>query len=305
MKEKPLNLEQYFSERNLGSVSKGALQIQNVGLLNSSIPNTWSYILDNKYLPDLCSNSNITGVFTYPELVHEIPEKYIALECLDPTLEFSLLFNQFHRSRHAKVENVISPGAKISDSAYVAPNNVEIGHNVIIRPGAVILEDVVIGDGVEVREGSVIGATDIEMRRTSEGIIDIYHNKKVIIGENAVIGSNCTIDKGIYERNSVIGKGTRLGNNTLIGHGAQIGEDSAILCCTICGSSTIGDRVRINPGAVVSNGLTIGNEAVVTVGSIVVTDVGDGKTVSGNFAINHGRFLRNYMRTMGNIESDK
>ena len=174
-----------------------------------------------------------------------------------------------------------------------------------ICKGAIILEDVTIEEGSHIGEGSIIGCSQVEVRQTSQGPLDVYHNMEVKIERNVYIGANCTIDRGIYDRNTIIGKGTRVGNNSLIGHGAQIEEDCMILCCTICGSAVIERGVRINPGAVVSNKILIKERAVVSAGAVVMSNVEAGEKVSGNFAINHNRYVRKFIETFGLINSKK
>ena len=54
---------------------------------------------------------------------------------------------------------------------------------------------------------------------------------------------------------------------------------------------TIGDDVWIGPNATIINELKIGKSANISVGSFVTKDVTVGQRVSGNFAIEHSRFL--------------
>ena len=45
--------------------------------------------------------------------------------------------------------------------------------------------------------------------------------------------------------------------------------------------------------ATIRNGITIGNGARINLGSVVTKDVTLGESVTGNFAINHSKFLLN------------
>jgi UDP-3-O-[3-hydroxymyristoyl] glucosamine N-acyltransferase len=59
----------------------------------------------------------------------------------------------------------------------------------------------------------------------------------------------------------------------------------------VLGSARIGDDVWIGPNATISNQVQIGDGAAVSLGSVVVRDVRSGQRVSGNFAVDHRRFL--------------
>jgi UDP-3-O-[3-hydroxymyristoyl] glucosamine N-acyltransferase len=60
----------------------------------------------------------------------------------------------------------------------------------------------------------------------------------------------------------------------------------------IAGSVDIGEDVWIGPSAVISSGIRIGDRAAITLGSVVTRSVEAGKRVSGNFAIDHERFIQ-------------
>jgi UDP-3-O-[3-hydroxymyristoyl] glucosamine N-acyltransferase len=64
----------------------------------------------------------------------------------------------------------------------------------------------------------------------------------------------------------------------------------------IAGSATIGDDVWIVPNASVSSGIIIGDNAFITIGSVVVKNVPSSSKVSGNFAIPHNKFIENLKR---------
>ena len=57
------------------------------------------------------------------------------------------------------------------------------------------------------------------------------------------------------------------------------------------GGSKIGDDVLIGPSASITSGLTIGDGAFITVGSVITKDVMAGTRVTGNFAIDHQKFI--------------
>ena len=61
---------------------------------------------------------------------------------------------------------------------------------------------------------------------------------------------------------------------------------------------TIGDNVWIGVGAIVSNRVSVGTNARVSIGAVATKNVPDEMTVSGNFAIEHHRFLENLKKSI-------
>ncbi len=59
----------------------------------------------------------------------------------------------------------------------------------------------------------------------------------------------------------------------------------------VAGSAKIGDDVWIGPSASVSSGVEIGDGASITLGSVVTKNVAPGQRVTGNFAIDHDKFI--------------
>jgi len=79
-----------------------------------------------------------------------------------------------------------------------------------------------------------------------------------------------------------------------IGHGTVIGRQTRIAAgAAISGNCIIGSRVWIGVNATISNRIRVGDNARISLGAVVTKDVPEGITVSGNFAIEHQRFLKN------------
>ena len=66
----------------------------------------------------------------------------------------------------------------------------------------------------------------------------------------------------------------------------------------IGGRTVIGDDSWVGLGANVTNGIVMGNHARANIGSVVTKDVPDGASMSGNFAIDHKRFLENLKKSI-------
>jgi len=59
----------------------------------------------------------------------------------------------------------------------------------------------------------------------------------------------------------------------------------------IGGSTIIEDDVWVGPNASISDNLFIGDSANISLGAVVTKNVARGMTVSGNFAIEHSKFI--------------
>jgi len=120
--------------------------------------------------------------------------------------------------------------------------------NARIEPGAIIREQVEIGDGAVVMMGAVIN-----------------------IG--AVIGAGTMIDMGVV-----------LGGRAIVGARCHIGA-GAVLAGVVEPASakpvTVGDGVMVGANAVILEGVSVGAGAVVAAGAVVTEDVPENAVVAG------------------------
>jgi putative colanic acid biosynthesis acetyltransferase WcaB len=100
----------------------------------------------------------------------------------------------------------------------------------------------------------------IELRRTTRvgSGLALYHGQGLVVNDHTVIGSNCT-----------------LRHNTTIGHKSRGGTDCP----------RIGNNVDIGPNCVILGAITVGDNAVIGAGSVVVKDVLGNVVVAGNPAV--------------------
>lgn len=120
--------------------------------------------------------------------------------------------------------------------------------NARIEPGAIIREQVSIGDGAVIMMGAIIN-----------------------IG--AVIGSGTMIDMG-----AVLGGRATVGKNCHVGAGAVL---AGVIEPASATPVILEDNVLIGANAVVIEGVHIGKGAVVAAGAVVIDDVPDGAVVAG------------------------
>lgn len=283
----------------LGNNIPNTESYQYFGLADSKMINTLTFCDNEKFINQILKNDNISGVFTTNDFQDKFRNHKNIIICKDPRWSFYTLFNSLARKNYIKNPTIIDSSAEIHKTTYVSEYNVSIGKNVIIGPNSTILPDVTIKDNCRVGSNSVLGCDDVEVKNTSQGLLAVFHDGKLILHENVNIGSNCTLVKGIYNQDTIVKSGSFISNNCHIGHRVQIGNNCLILTCSICGGANIGDNVRINPGAIISNQIVIGDNAFVTIGSVVIKDVKANERVSGNFALEHNRFIYKYIKMFG------
>ena len=61
----------------------------------------------------------------------------------------------------------------------------------------------------------------------------------------------------------------------------------------VCGRVKIGANSYLGPNCTIKNGLFLGENTKISMGSVVTKDVKDDEVVTGNFAIPHKQFIEN------------
>jgi UDP-3-O-[3-hydroxymyristoyl] glucosamine N-acyltransferase len=263
-------------------------------LINSTKDNVLTFVDQEQFLGNLKSNKGISGVFVNAQLAGKIKSKNIqTIICDDARYCFYTLFNYLAERRYKKFVSRIDKSAKIDKRAVISGNNVVIGKNVTIEPNVIIYPDVYLGDNCIVRAGCALGCDVYEFKKTKYGILSVIHDGKLIIKDNVYIGNNCTIYKGFSFKDTIIGEYTKIDNLVEIAHSVHIGKECFIIGHSmICGSVTMGDNVWVGANATISNQIVIESGSQISIGSIVTKNVSKNKRVSGNFAIDHKKFIK-------------
>ncbi len=257
-------------------------------------------------------------------VAQEIPRSTVALLVADdPYFAFAqaLVFLYGHR-RHKEVG--ISPRASIAASARLGAgchihdfvtiaDDVEIGSGCILYPGVFIGAGTRIGNdcilypNVTVYDGSTIGNRVIVNANSTVGVDGFgyathegVHHKipqvgGVVLEDDVEIGSSCSIERGTLG-DTVIGRGSKLGDLVTIGHGTRVGPHCLLVAQVgIAGSTTIGHHCTIGGQAGIVGHITIGNHVTIGGRAGVVNSIAHGETVLGAPAIDAGEARRSYM----------
>lgn len=252
-----------------------------------------TFLSDVKYLADVNENVDIKAVFIEQGQDLALRDDIVAIHVDDPKWYFFSLLNHLAVNRKREKTRIAS-SAVIHPSAVISDVGVVIGEGVIVEPNATIYPDVTIENDVIIRAGAVLGVDGFEHKRTSRGIVSVAHDGCILIKRAAEIGVNSNIVKGFSYRDTIVGEETKIDALVHYAHGVQSGYGCMVVASAmVAGHVTLGNNVWVGPNASIANRLTIGDDAFITFGSVVVKNVPAGHKVTGNFAIPHDRFIQN------------
>lgn len=268
-----------------------------LGLMGSKIDKKiLTFIEKVEYVNSL--SENISAVICNDEIADKIPSNYGVIVCKNPRMQFFQIHNFFCENLKEYLredfDTKIGENCSISNLSVISNKGVIIGNNVIIEEFVVIRENTIIGDNSIIRSGAKIGGIGFEFKNNKEIVMPVTHCGGVILGKNVEIQYNTCIDKAIYPwDNTFIDDYTKVDNLIHIAHGVKIGKRCLLPAgVAISGRTEIGNDCWIGVNATVSNGLKIGDNCRVSIGSVVTKSLEDGKTVTGNFAIDHDKFIK-------------
>lgn len=143
--------------------------------------------------------------------------------------------------------------------------------------------NVIIGEECNIKSGVVIGQAGFGFEKDENGIpIHFPHLGRIVIGNNVYIGANTVIDRATLT-STIIGDHVKIDNLVHIAHNVIIGDYSYIIAGTILGGGVhIGKNCWIAPNVSIKQQLSIGDNALVGLGAVVLKNVDDNMIVVGN-----------------------
>ncbi|MGG7178092.1 UDP-3-O-(3-hydroxymyristoyl)glucosamine N-acyltransferase [Clostridium paraputrificum] len=261
---------------------------------------TLSFIDSEKYVEAI--SKDISCVITTRELADKFNGELGILICDEPRVSFFKLHNELCGDINytgVPKKTIIGDNCKISKLASISDNNVVIGNNVVIEEFVVIRDNVVIGDNSILRAGVIIGGEGYECKREDDTIFTVKHAGGVVIGKDVEIQYNSCIDKAVYPwDNTKVGDYCKIDNLVHLGHACKIGRETMLAANSLVGGRTvIGEKCWVGISTTISNGLFIGDNVKMNIGSVVTRNVEDGASVTGNFAIEHSKFI-NFIKSI-------
>ncbi|WP_236974811.1 hypothetical protein [Membranihabitans maritimus] len=264
----------------------------------SSTPKSICYILNEEFIDLINDNLNISAVITPEQFIPLFTKEKGIFLSDSPQKDYYNLHNQLARMGKMKLisDGKISPHAQIHPTAIIEDrviieDGVEISAYTIIRKNTVICKGTSIGSFCE------IGARGMQNIYVDGDIFNLEFMGGVEIGENCEILSHAIIQKPYHAYNTKIGRQNRISVKTSIGHGSIIGNYNRIAGNgTLSGNVQIGNYVKMGPSVTISDAIKIGNFTRIRLGSVVSNNISENSDVSGNFALDHKKNLKNYAR---------
>lgn len=168
---------------------------------------------------------------------------------------------------------MIHPSVSIGDFCYIG--ECSIGEGSVIYEDVQIYDKTQIGKNVIIHAGTTIGVPDaFSYERNSRGeLIKFTHFGGVIIEDNVDLHQHVNIDRATFG-NTIIGKGTKINRYTHVGHNSIIGRHCQIGGkCFLAGSCNLGDFCELAFCSSLRDGINLGHNVMVGMGSVVTKDI--------------------------------
>lgn len=202
----------------------------------------------------------------------------------EPFTAFNKLTLHFQPKKYSSEK--ISASANIGTNVTIMPgcfigNDVTIGDNTILHPNVIVYDNCTIGKNVIIHANTTIGSDAFYFKKRDSSFEPLNTCGTVVIEDDVILGSNCTIDKGVTSVTK-IGKGSVLDNQVHVGHDTEIGEMCLFAAQVgIAGCCTIGNKVTMWGQAGISSGIIIEDGATILAQSGLGENVTSGKTYFG------------------------
>ncbi len=296
----------------------GEIKISSVSTLSKAVAGQISFLTNDKYAGYL-NDTKASAVIVGEKIDCPVP----LLIAKDPYYAMTQIMILLHGFRpHEKIgispQAKISPDAAVGDGCDIHPfavicSGAKIGRQCKIYPGVYIGRDVHIGDdcvlypNVVIHDKCILGNRVVINSSTTVGEDGFgyathkgIHHKipqigTVIIEDDVEIGSNCGIQRGAID-DTIIGKGTKMGDLCDIGHGTKIGPYCLIIGqAAFAGSATIGHHCVIAGQVGIIGHCKIGNCVQIGAQAGVAGDVPDNAKIAGSPAIEANKAKRAYL----------
>jgi UDP-3-O-[3-hydroxymyristoyl] glucosamine N-acyltransferase len=193
----------------------------------------------------------------------------------------------------------VAEGAVIGERCVIYPGvfvgpNVTVGDDCVFYPNACIYDQTVIGSRVIIHACAAVGEDGFGFATHGGEHHKIPQIGIAILEDDVEIGACCGVERGTLS-DTIIGKGSKLGDMVAIGHGTVVGQHCLLVAQVgIAGSTTLGHHCVLGGQAGIVGHIHIGNNVTVAAQAGVINNIPDGSTIVGAPAIDIGRGRRAY-----------
>ncbi|KJZ82760.1 MULTISPECIES: UDP-3-O-(3-hydroxymyristoyl)glucosamine N-acyltransferase [Clostridium] len=182
----------------------------------------------------------------------------------------------------------IGENVKIGKNTVIEPfvfidNDTVIGDNCVIKTGAKIRSNTIIKDKCVIKENSVIGSDGFGVERDLDGTTyKIPHLGGVVVGESVEIGAMSVIAQGTIEPTEIEDY-VKIDDCVFVAHNCKIRKGTFIIAnAEVSGSVEIGKNCWISPNVCIKDGLKIGDNSILGMGTVVLNEVKENSVMIGN-----------------------
>lgn len=283
----------------------GGLEVKRGASLEAAGPDDFAFVATPK-IESLAQRSKAGCLIVHPGFPN--PRQRTIIRSSDPRAAFARAVNRMQpRPRPApgvhatavldssvilgadvSVGPRVSLGAssRIGDRSWLGPGaaigrGVRIGRDCEIHPNVTIYDNVTIGDRVILHAGCVLGAEGFGFVRWDDHWEKFPQSGGLSIGNDVEIGANSCVDRAALGTTE-IGDGTKLDNMVHVGHNCRIGRHVVVAAQTgfsggvvvedyaiIGGQVGVGDKARIETGAVLGSGCGVLTSKIIRAGQTV------------------------------------
>lgn len=251
------------------------------------------YILTQDSLHYIDENPNITCILCTDEISKLVKNKNIGIGISSNPIKVFFDIHNAQKFGEFRADTFISPTVKIGNNVNIDSTGVFIDEGTIIHDNVTIKSGTKVGKNCIIGSNCTIGNNGYEFKRFSDEIMIINHFGSVEISDFVELKENVSIHKALFSWDkTIVSKYSKIDAHTHISHGVKIGKRNLIGShVVILGNSILGEDVTIGANSTILNRIKLKEKAIVSLGSVVTKDVDYGEHITGNFAIQHEKFI--------------
>lgn len=261
------------------------IQVSKFGNLSSRTTHSekqLTYVISKKHLIEF-NNTSIAACIIHRSLAEYCsPTKsYLVTEHDAEMLFYSIFMDFVEKSAFDSVNTEIGTNNIISKTA-VIHDSVRMGSDCIIMDNVVLMPNTIIGDRVTIKPNTVIGGDGFQVKNINGKRKVIPHQGGVRIYNDVEIGSNVTIDKGLFGEFTTIESEVKVDNLVQISHSIYVSERTLIAAGSIiAGGVFIGKNVWVGIKSSINQLINIGDYSYIGAGTTVIRSIKPQEKVVG------------------------
>lgn len=151
----------------------------------------------------------------------------------------------------------------------------------------------IVEEGSNIGAGKMVGKDAFEVYMAADPRTFVPQSGGKRVGKNVDIQAKCTIVMAAFGGFAKIGNEMKIDCQAHVAHDCHFERRVRIAACAeLPGQVFVGENRFIGPNASISNGIRIGRNSHITIGSVVTRDVDENAQVTGSFAISHSKWLK-------------